>query len=141
MSRDLVAQFQREQLQGAAATGDLTRVDELLRRGYPVNRFDDLGKTPLHYAVERGHIAVVERLIAAGANVNAHDQRVIGNTPLSDSAGECSYEMARRLVDAGADPTIPGWMQLTALDRARKRTDADAPRIRQLLQRAAERFQ
>lgn len=139
MSRDLVAQFQREQLHSAAAAGDLARVNELLRRGYPVNRFDDLESTPLHYAVERGHIAVVERLIAAGANVNAHDERVIGNTPLSDNIEECSYEMVQRLVDAGADPTIPGWMQLTALDRARKRTDGDAPRIRQLLQRAAER--
>ncbi|HEY2584674.1 MAG TPA: ankyrin repeat domain-containing protein [Tepidisphaeraceae bacterium] len=141
MSHDLVAQFQREQLHRAAAEGEIERVDELLRLGYPVNRFDDLGNTPLHYAVERGHIAVVDRLIAAGADVNAHDERVIGNTPLSRSVGECSYEIAQRLIEAGADPTIPGWMQLTALDRVRKRTDADAPRIRRLLQHAAARSQ
>ena len=114
-------------------------MDDLLRRKYPVNRFDDLGKTPLHYAVQSGHLDVVDRLIEAGANVNAHDERVIGNTPLADNARECSYEMAKRLIDAGADPTIRGWMQLNAIDRAADRKDADARKVQRLLKEAAER--
>ncbi|MDB5296435.1 MAG: hypothetical protein JWO31_2418 [Phycisphaerales bacterium] len=132
------AQLQREQLHRAARDGDLSRVEALLRAKYPVNRFDDLGHTPLHYAVGGEHLEVIARLIRAGANVNAHDERTIGNTPLSDHADACSYEAAKLLVDAGADPTIPGWMQLTALDRARKR--ADAERVRRLLSDAAERL-
>jgi ankyrin repeat protein len=112
-----------------------------LQRKYPVNRFDDLGKTPLHYAVRAGRIDVVDRLIRAGANVNAHDERVIGNTPLSDNARECSYEMAKRLIDAGADPTIPGWMQLNALHRAAERKDSEALKIQRLLKEAAVRRQ
>src|SRR5438094_10189471 len=111
MSHDLTAQFQREQLHEAAQDGDLARVDELLKQKYPVNRFDFLGKTPLHYAVQGGHLHVVDRLIEAGANVNAHDERWAGNTPLSDNVRDCTYEMTKRLIDAGADPTIPGWMQ------------------------------
>lgn len=137
MSHDLDAQFQREQLHRAAQEGDLAAMEALLTRKYPVNRFDDLGKTPLHYAVQSGRLDVVERLIKAGANVNAHDERLLGDTPFADNAAKCSFEMAKRLVDAGADPTIQGWMQLTALDRAAKRADADAKRIQQLLAAAA----
>lgn len=82
MSRELEAQFQREQLHRAAQSGDLASIEALLGKQYPVNRFDDLGKTPLHYAVQSGRLDVVDRLIQAGANVNAHDERLIGNTPL-----------------------------------------------------------
>src|SRR5256885_16870599 len=84
MSRDLTAQFQREQLHRAAQDGDLARVNDLIARQYPLNRFDDLGKTPLHYAVQDNRLEVVKRLIGAGADVNVHDEHVIGNTPLSD---------------------------------------------------------
>jgi ankyrin repeat protein len=141
MSRDLTAQFQREQLHRAAQDGDLVRVNELIERKYPLNRFDDLGKTPLHYAVQDNRLEVVKRLIEAGANVNAHDERVIGNTPLSDESRECTYEMAKVLIDAGADPTIRGWMQMNAIDRAREREDANARKILRLLEEAANRRQ
>ena len=141
MSRDLTAQFQREQLHRAAQDGDLARVDDLIERKYPLNRFDDLGKTPLHYAVQDNRLGVVKRLIEAGANVNAHDERVIGNTPLSDYARECTYEMAKVLIDAGADPTIRGWMQMNAIDRARERKDANARKVLRLLEEAAARRQ
>ena len=141
MSRDFAAQFQREQLHRAAQAGDLARVNDLIERKYPVNRFDDLGMTPLHYAVQDNRLEVVKRLIEAGANVNAHDDRRIGNTPLSEHVRECSYEMAKVLIDAGADPTIRGWMQMNALDRARERKDANARKIVRLLQEAATRWQ
>jgi ankyrin repeat protein len=141
MDRELVAQFQREQLHRAAQDGDLARVNDLIARKYPVNRFDDLGMTPLHYAVQDNRLEVVKRLIEAGANVNAHDERRIGNTPLSEHARECSYEMAKVLIGAGADPTIRGWMQMNALDRARGRKDANARKIVRLLEEAAARRQ
>src|SRR6476661_8281497 len=134
MSRELTAQFQREQLHRAAQDGDLARVNDLIEREYPLNRFDDLGKTPLHYAVQGNRLEVVKRLIEAGANVNAHDERVIGNTPLGDNARECSYEMAKVLIEAGADPTVRGWIQMNALDRARERKDANALKIIRLLE-------
>ena len=137
MSGHLSAQFQREQLHDAAQVGDLDRVEQLLRAKYPVNRFDDLGKTPLHCAVQGGHLKVVNRLLAAGANVNAHDERLIGNTPLADNARDCSFEMAKRLIDAGADPTMKGWMQRDALHHAANRRDADADKVRVLLTEAA----
>ena len=136
MNDDLGARFQREQLHKAAADGDLPSVTKLLNAKYPVNRFDDLGRTPLHYAVAREHLDVVDALLQCGANVNAHDERVVGNTPLGEVSDTCSYEMARLLIEAGADPTIPGWMSLSAVDRARRRMD-DQNVIR-LLERAAK---
>ena len=114
-------------------------MDDLLRRRYPVNRLDTLGKTPLHHAVAPGHWRVIERLLNAGANVNAHDERWVGNTPLSDNTRTCPFEMTRRLIEAGADPTVPGWMGMNALHRAADRTDADAKKLQQLLRDAAGR--
>lgn len=140
MSRDHTAQFQRERLHRAAQDGDLVKVNDLIERKYPLNRFDDLGNTPLHYAVQHNRLEVVKRLLEAGANVNAHDERVIGNTPLGGNARDCTFEIAKCLVDAGADPTIRGWMHLNALDGVREREDANARKILRLLEEAAERF-
>ena len=139
MDRKLDAQFQRENLHWAAQCGDLAAVEKFLAQKYPVNRFDELGKTPLHYAVQEGHLEIIDRLLKAGANVNAHDERTIGNTPLSDNIRECTVAIARRLIDAGADPAFPGWMQLTAIHRAAERKDADARKIQQLLKDAVRR--
>jgi ankyrin repeat protein len=92
----------------------------------------------VHYAVEGGYAPVVALLIREGADVNAHDERVVGNTPLGEVAAACSLEMAAMLIDAGADPTIPGWMQLTALDKACQRERGDGPSVCALLRKAAE---
>lgn len=131
--------FQREQLHRAAQSGDLALVRQLISSGQLVSAFDDLGKTPLHYAVEGEHFEIVAFLIRSGAQVDARDQRTIGNTPLGEVAGNCSLRMAQLLVEAGADPTIPGWMQLSALDRAKQRKRSDGPAIYDLLRRAAQR--
>lgn len=126
--------LEREQLHFAAMRGDLDRVKSLVAAGYDVNAKDsDLALTPLHYAVQREHLQVVRFLLDAGADVNANDEATIGNTPLADVAGECSVEMAELLLTAGADPLIPGWMQLNALHRASRRTDATGKKIYAML--------
>jgi ankyrin repeat protein len=136
-SDPLMEWFERERLHSAAQHGDVEEVRRLLNVGYQPNEFDDLGKTPLHYAAEGGHLQVIELLIASGADVNANDERVIGNTPLRQVAANCSYEVAKILIDAGADPTIPGWMQITALHDARERKSLEGQRVRELLEQAA----
>lgn len=132
--------LEREQLHFAAQEGDVARVAQLLKDGYQPNVFDDLGKTPLHYAAERSHLDVMRLLLASGADVDAHDEAAIGNTPLREVAGNCSFEVAKILIDAGADPTIPGWMQLTALHQAQARKKAEGVQVCKLLEEAAKRF-
>jgi ankyrin repeat protein len=127
-------------LHDAAQSGDIEEVKKLLAAGYQPNEFDDLGKTPLHYAAEGQYLEVMKLLIDSGARVNAHDERVIGNTPLREVAGNCSFEVAKLLIDAGADPTIPGWMQLTALHKAGNRKRPEGLRVFQLLEQAARRL-
>ena len=85
MERHWTAQLQREQLHRAARDGDLARVRQLLAAKYPVNRFDGLGKTPLHYAVAGEHLDMVEVLLRAGARVNSHDESRIGDTALGET--------------------------------------------------------
>jgi ankyrin repeat protein len=117
--------FEDQRLHRAAEAGELPAVQELLGSGCPVNAFDELGKTPLHYAVLGEYFAVVDCLLRHGADVNAHDERVIGDTPLGEAAGTCSLRMARLLVAAGAGPAARGWMQLSAVDRAEQRRHSE----------------
>jgi ankyrin repeat protein len=131
--------YEKEQLHFAAQDGDLTKAKELIEAGYDVNAIDEgMELTPLHYAVREEKFKVAEYLISAGAEVNAHEANKAGETPLGDVAETCSYEMAEFLINNGANPTIPGWMQLTALDRAKNRKNEEGRRVYDLLLEAAK---
>ena len=54
-------------------------------------------------------------------------------------AADCSYEVAELLVRAGADPTINGWMQITALYRASQRKTEEGKRVYDLLLKSAKK--
>ena len=132
--------FEREKLHCAAADGDLEKAKQLVEEGFDVNAIDEgLSLTPLHYAVRGEHLAVAEYLLSVGADVNAHDEAVIGETPLGDVAANCSYEVAELLIKAGADPTITGWMQITALYRASQRGAEEGKRVHNLLLKSAKK--
>ena len=132
--------MEREALHFAASEGDLSKVKELIDQGHDLNAFDDLSWTPLHHAVREEKYNVVKYLILAGADVNAHEEERIGETPLGEVAGNCKFKMAKLLIEAGADPTIPGWMQVTALHRASERKKDEGRKVYELLQSASKRF-
>ncbi|WP_067665904.1 ankyrin repeat domain-containing protein [Nocardia miyunensis] len=63
-------EYGRSLLHYAALEGDLAEVERLLATE-DVNLPDSEGWTPLHFAANRGRPQVVERLLDAGADVNA----------------------------------------------------------------------
>jgi len=129
-----------DELHYAAAQGNIPAVKALLAEGHDPNAFDDIFFTPLHHAADKGHLDVIHLLLQAGADVNAQDESHIGDTPLGHIAGNCSLAVAKALLAAGADPTIRGWMQLCALDRAKGRKKDEGQRVYELLCNASRKF-
>ncbi len=88
----------------AAMRGSLTEVRALLADGADVNASQGDGMTALHWAADRGDVALGLLLIDAGASVEART-RIGAYTPLhlASRAGEASLVVA--LLDAGADGT------------------------------------
>ncbi|PVD19483.1 hypothetical protein C0Q70_19972 [Pomacea canaliculata] len=62
-----------------------------------VHSRDSLGKTPLHFACERGHYAFIEQLVACGANVLVEDRQ--GRPPLFLAARPPDRSVREKLVD------------------------------------------
>src|SRR5919106_101890 len=62
-----------EELWAAARAGDIARVTAALDKGVDVNVKTRYGATALTYAADKGHVQLVEFLIARGADVNAQD--------------------------------------------------------------------
>jgi ankyrin repeat protein len=93
---------QNTPLHFAARGGNADIVTLLLARGADVNAANYQQETPLHWAVLRNHHSVVELLLRRGARVDPRQS--YGRTPLLLVARETgNLEMARRLLDAGAD--------------------------------------
>lgn len=82
--------------------GDVSLMDELLRRGAQVERQHFLGTTALHYAARSGRIEMAELLIQHGADVNRVGRKFGGAeaAPLDFAEGK----MAQFLRDHGAKP-------------------------------------
>jgi cytohesin len=105
-------------LHSAAEENDMAMVNFYIRHGCPktLETFDYIFQTPLIRASAYGHIDVVVRLLSAGANPNALDERGIGDTALHEAARGGHSEIISLLLRAGGDPTIPGWMGSLAFD-------------------------
>jgi len=129
------------QLIDAARNGDLAAVQTLLAGGADANRAQGDGMTALHWAAERGHAAVAELLLSAGAAVEAKT-RIGSYTPLHLASRGGHGSIATALLDAGADPhattsgsgVTPLHLAAAAMDGAevvtellRRGADVDAP--------------
>jgi len=102
----------------AAEIGDEAIVDYLIRRGFDPDAPDASGRTPLHYAAEEGHVAVIKRLLETGrVDLNARDAE--GRTPLMLAARRGKAGVVLLLLSRGADPAIVDRQGKKALDYAR----------------------
>jgi ankyrin repeat protein len=111
----------RTLLHGAAAAGDLTTVELLLRLGAQPDNADDGGHTPLYCVANecrtRGGAHVVRALVAAGASVDARDG-VKRCTALHMAARRGHVEVAEALLDCGAGIDVQDSVGDTPLRRA-----------------------
>ena len=128
-----------------AREGNIEIMQALFDEGWlaRINGFDDFAFSPLMHAAVNGHLGAVRFLLKCGADVNAHDEKHIGNTVLREVVEEAGLEMVQTLLDAGADPTIPGWMQLTAIRVVELQVESEPSErakeiLRLLRQRAAD---
>lgn len=82
----------------AAESGNLERVDQLLRSGVSAEQTDAQGRTALLIATLRGDLTMVRRLLAAGARADAADAD--GDTPLAAARRQGPPELAHLLEHA-----------------------------------------
>uniref|UniRef100_A0A6N2LKK1 ACB domain-containing protein n=1 Tax=Salix viminalis TaxID=40686 RepID=A0A6N2LKK1_SALVM len=84
-----------------AREGEVNNLIKCIDGGVSVNLKDSEGRTPLHWAVDRGHLNIAEVLVGKNADVNAKDKD--GQTPLHYAA-VCEREaIAEYLVKQNAD--------------------------------------
>jgi murein DD-endopeptidase MepM/ murein hydrolase activator NlpD len=112
----------RSSLFEVVKAGEPEPLRELLAAGSTVDARDELGQTPLMYAVtevsDPARVAtLIGALIDGGADVNATSDA--GWTPLMFAARDSSAEAVQLLMFAGADPSLRNGEGKTAADLAR----------------------
>jgi len=134
----------RTPLSRAARTAHVEVVRRLIGAGAPLELRSTAGLTPLHEAIhtaegcEEQVEGVITVLIEAGADVDARCPRdPDAFTPLHRCVmhGSARVNVARRLLEAGADPTIadPAWGR-TPLDAALNPPNAETEAMRPMIE-------
>jgi ankyrin repeat protein len=86
-------------------------VTELLARGFDPNTLDPRGVHGLYMALQEGNLKVAEVLVA-WPRTNVEWRSAQDESPLMMAALKGHLELARRLIDRGADVNKPGWAPL-----------------------------
>ena len=89
------------ELIAAVQDNDLPTVSDLILAGADVNRRGPLPQTPLQIAAGRGYVQMVDKLLAAGADVHALDSSM-GASALHFAAQSGVTDVAQLLLEAGA---------------------------------------
>lgn len=100
-------------LMSAAYNGEMDAVETALADGADLHAKDIDGADALMYAVQGGEASIAERLIEAGAEVNTSDDY---STALETAVLYEDFEMARLLVENGADPLLMSPAGSTAIE-------------------------
>lgn len=102
-------------LHAVSGEGEVGTVRALLTTGGAKRTRDEPGAIPLHQAFKKGHIRVVEALLAAGAG-DGSERDSEGMTPLHHACPQGQLEVVEVLLTAGADTGVRnrggGWTAL-----------------------------
>nr|CAD7576520.1 unnamed protein product [Timema californicum] len=90
-----------------AAHGSLPMLEAiLLLPGVDVNKADNEGNTPLHFAAQAGHVETVNFLLSRSTGIEVDARNHLGFTPLMKAALQGRTKCAKLLLFAGASPTL-----------------------------------
>ncbi|XP_050385755.1 acyl-CoA-binding domain-containing protein 1 isoform X2 [Argentina anserina] len=96
--------FKMDAIHAFAREGEVDNLLKCIDSGVSVDAKDSEGRTPLHWAVDRGHLHMAEMLVKRNADINAKDNE--GQTALHYAA-VCEREgIAEYLVKENADTNV-----------------------------------
>jgi ankyrin repeat protein len=88
----------------ACAVGNAEQIAALLRADPKlIEGWHSLGWTGLHFAAFGGNLPAIKLLLAQGSAMNARARNRFGNTPLQAGLLTGQYEVAKLLIESGAD--------------------------------------
>lgn len=111
----------------AAATGQADRVRELTQENAALaNAYSPDGFTALGLAAFFGHADIVDALLASGAEVNAASRETMKLTPLASALAVQRNDIARTLIEHGANVNAKGENDVTPLHTAAARGNIES---------------
>ena len=139
--RDVVAELLASGVQldifEAAATGQADQLRALLEKDPSlVNTYSPDGFTPLGFAAFFGQAETLNALLAAGAPVNAASREAMKMSPLGSALAVQRNDLARTLIEHGADVNAKAANDLTPLHTAAARGNLESAKL--LLEHGAD---
>jgi ankyrin repeat protein len=114
----------------ASATGQTERAKKLISQDASlVNSFNSDGFFPLGLATFFGHTAIVDELIAAGADVNLVSRESMRVTALQSAVASGRIDIARKLISKGANVNPRGEGGFAPLHEAAAKGDVDFAKL------------
>lgn len=128
-------------LDAVKVDNDIAAARRALQKGADVNATGGMDRSMLYYAVNHGNMAMVDLLLSYNPDVNVLDEEGMG--PLHEAMAKGHIEIARKLVDAGADINARDQYSMLGLTPLHTAFNADmreekADRIMFMLQAGAD---
>ncbi|KAJ8938167.1 hypothetical protein NQ318_011932 [Aromia moschata] len=101
----------------AVVEEDLAKVQDMVTAGKAINLNDNNGNTPLHIAVIKNNLEILEYLLSQ-EDIRVNTRNFRGETPLFQAVRAGKVESTTRLIQAGANVNLPDYEDITPLHKA-----------------------